>query len=256
MVNEDAMVLTGFRLILLICLFVSSSLYVTARQVNVREAQPVALTATAAVSEEDDHPLVTEPGVDPRPFVIASEPAAPSPPRPAGLAAAGAPAKRVGQEAPRKVEPVTVDAVRQPPADVPLDRNAGAAKDAPGLSERVDGNNVVAVAVDKENGRARNDVGGQVLGAGKKAGKAYNTRHRLRTAKARVKRHHRALAKANQRKRIVRKAKARKLVVQKRVKSRRRLVHAAPAFARVPKRKFEPLASTEGVGSTWFWSVR
>jgi hypothetical protein len=206
------MALTGFRLIILICLFVSTALYLTARQATIRR----------------DSPLV----------------------------AAAATVQHVGQEAPRQVEPVPVDAMRQPGADMPLDGHADRSQQVAGLVERVDGNDVVAVPVSEQDGRARDDLGGKVLGTGNKPRKAHNARHRPRAAKAHVKRHHGALAKAHKRKRIVRKAKGGKLIVQKRIKSRRRLVHAAPAFTRVAKRKLKPLASAKRVAGARLRRVR
>lgn len=206
------MTLTGFRLTVLICLFVSASLFITARKAPVRQDDP--LFATAATVEGP------------------------------------------GQEAARQVQPVAVDAVRQTSADMPLQRNVEAAQNAAGLVKSLDRNDVVPVAVGKQDGRARNNVGGKVLGTGNHSRKAHNARHRTRAAKAHVKRHHGSLAKAHKRKRIVRKAKRGKFVVQKRIQSRRRVVYAAPTLSRVAKRQLEPLTAAERVSAARLRRVR
>lgn len=198
------MTLTGFRLIVLICAFSCTALYVTAYQTASRDAALLAVASEASL-----------------------------------LTAAAPPAAAVedaAQERPREIEAVIVDAVRQTSADMPLQGNVEAAQDTAGLAQRLDGNDVVAVAVNQENGGARSDVGGQVLGAGHQAGKAHNASNRPGAAKPHVKRHHRALTKADKRKRLVLKAKARKLLVQKRIKRRRRVAHAAPPLTGIAKR--------------------
>ena len=256
------MVLTGFRLILLICLFVSSAFYVTARQVSQRQAQPIVAATTASFAAEDavvisDLAADPEPQASPATPIRPAEPEAVAPTAPAGEGSVlTAAVESVHQEPSRKVEAAAVDAVRRAGADMPLDRNADTGQSAAGLRKGLDGNDVVAVTVDKENGGPRNDIGGQVLRSGKHSRKADNASHRPRAAKAHVKRHHRALAKADKRKRFVRKAKIGKLAVQKSVKRRRRVANPAPALPRVPKRKLEPLATSEwvpcaGLGSMW-----
>jgi hypothetical protein len=251
------MVLTGFRLILLICLFVSSALYVTARQTSQRQAQPIVAAATASLATEDE---ALGPDIGP---IDATPPRAPEPKaeaaatvRAGDASALTAAVESVHQEPPRKVEAVAIDPVRQAGADMPLDGNVDGAESAAGLRKGFDGNDVVAVPVDKQDGGARNNIGGQILRSGEHPRKADDPRHRTRTAKADVKRHHRALAKADKRKRVVRKAKIRKLVVQKSVKRRRRMANPAPALRRVTKRKLKPLAAAKrvtgaGLGCMW-----
>lgn len=207
------MALTGFRLTVLICLFVSTALCVTARQTASRP--PVApLFATAATVEN------------------------------------------LGEESPGKVQPVTIDPVGQAGAHMPLDGHVDAAQGVARLVKRLDRNDVVAVAVGKQDGRARHDVGRKMLRTGDKPRKAHNARHRTRAARAYVKRHHGALTKAHKRKRIVRKAVSRKLIVQKRVKSRRRVVYAAPTLSRIAKRQIEPLTPGERVAGAGLRRVR
>jgi hypothetical protein len=205
------MVLTGFRLILLICLFVFSALALTARQTAYRETPRLVAAATI----ESPH-----------------------------------------EEPPRQVEPVAVDAVGEAGTDMPLQGNVQTAESIPSLPERLDRNDVVAVAVDQKDGRTGDNVPSQVLGAGKKAGKAHNPRYRARTAKPNVKRHHRALAKANKRKRLVRKAKPSKFAVQKRVKRWRSVAYTAPTLAWIAEGQLEPLPSAKRVSRAGLRRVR
>jgi hypothetical protein len=233
------MALTGFRLIVIICLFVSTALYVTARQqTGLEQARPL-VAATAELEQARPSVAATPELEQTRPLVAAT--AALEGPR---------------QEVPRQLEPVPVDPVREPGADVPLDRDLRGPKDVPRLMQRLDGDDVVAVTVNEEDWGTGDDVTPKVLGSRHKPRKAHNARHRPRAAKAHVKRHHRALAKAHKRKRIVGKAKRGKLVVQKRIKSRRRMVHAAPALSRVAKRKLKPLASAKRVAGAGLRRVR
>ena len=262
------MVLTGFRLILLICLFVSSALYVTSRQVSQRQPQQVVAAATTSLAASDEtaapdlhskspeEERAVEPQTEPtrEPAHASSEPVTPAPSAPPSVAVTAA-VEGVHQEPARKVEPVPVDPVRQAGADMPLDGNAGPAQDTTGLRKGLYGDDVVALAVDKQDGRPRNDVGRKVLRAGKQPRKAHDTRHRTRAAKAGVKRHHRALAKADKRKRFLAKAKIRKLAVQKRVKRRRRLANPAPALTRIAEGEFKPLPTAEWVTGTGIRSV-
>lgn len=184
------MVLTGFRLILLICLFVSTALWVVVHQSALRE--------------------------------------------PSALAAVTAPAlESATEKAPGQIQAIAIDAVRQTSADMPLNGNAGGPQNTAGLAERLDGNDVVAIAVNEQDGGLGRNVSGQMLGAGEEAGKTDNAGDGPRAAKTHVKRHHGALAKPNKRKRTVRKAKRSKLVIQKRIKPRRRVADTAPAFFRV-----------------------
>jgi hypothetical protein len=236
------MALTGFRLVLLISIFVSTAFYVTARQTLLRSERALGVTASTATAVAE-------------PFLTTIEllPAAVEPQRQSVPAAAP---EHADEEAAGKLEPVRVDAVRQPETDMPLDRRTDDAQDAAGLSQGLDGDHVVAVAVNEEDRRARDDLAGQMLRPGKKAGKADNARHRLCTAKTHMQRHHRALAKADKRKRIVSKAKARKLLVEKSIKGRRRVIHTAPALAHVAKRQLKPLppvggVSCAGLGCMW-----
>lgn len=205
------MVLTGFRLILLICLFVFTALTITARQTAYREAPRLVAAATV----ESRH-----------------------------------------EEPPRQVEPIGVDAVRQAGADMPLQGDVQPAENSPSLPERLDRNDVVAIAVNQENGRAGDNVASQIVRPGKKARKANDRRHRARTAKPHVKRHHRALAKANKRKRLVRKAKLGKPLVKKRIKARGRMADTAPALLRVSKRKLKPLPPAKRVSRARLRRVR
>jgi hypothetical protein len=205
------MALTGFRLILLIGLFVFSALILTARQTAYRDAPRLVAAATVESAHE---------------------------------------------ETPRQVEPVAVDAVRQTGADMPLQGDVQSAEDIPSLPERFDRNDVVAIAVDQENGRTGDNVASQIVRPGKQARKAHNRRHRARPAKAHMKRHHRALAKTHKRKRIVRKAKPRKFLVQKRVKARGRLADAAPALVWVAEGKLEPLPPAKRVARAGLGRVR
>jgi hypothetical protein len=205
------MALNGFRLILLICLFVFSALILTARQTAYRDAPRLVAAATVESAHE---------------------------------------------EAPGQIEPVAVDAVGQAGTDMPLQGDVQSAEDIPSLPERLDRNDVVAIAVDQENGRAGDNVASQIVRPGKKARKAHDRRHRARPAKAHVKRHHRALAKAHKRKRIVRKAKPRKLLVQKRVKARGRVANAAPAFVWITEGKLEPLPPVKRVARAGLGRVR
>ena len=262
------MVLTGFRLILLICLFVSSALYVTSRQVSHRQAQPIVAAATTSLAAPDEAaptdidggllegkaPVEPKASSAPGAAQASGEPVAPRPAVPPSVAVTAA-VEGVDQEPARKVEPVPVDPVRQAGADMPLDGNAGPAQDTTGLRKGLYGDDVVALAVDKQDGRPRNDVGRKVLRAGKQPRKAHDTRHRTRAAKAGVKRHHRALAKADKRKRFLAKAKIRKLAVQKRVKRRRRLANPAPALTRIAEGEFKPLPTAEWVTGTGIRSV-
>jgi hypothetical protein len=145
-------------------------------------------------------------------------------------------AKRSAEEISSEIETVAVDAVRQASADMPLDRHPDPAEHSASLGQGLDRNNLIAITMDEEDRRPRSDVAGEMLRAGEEARKADDTGERTAAAQPNVKRHHRALAKAYQRKRIARKVKARKLAIQKRLKSRRRMAYAAPAFARVAKR--------------------
>lgn len=185
------MALTGFRLILLICLFVSTCFYITARQTALRGEGGLLATALTTSSTTLE-----------------------------GSA----------QEAPRQIQPLPVDAMRQTGADMPLNGHAGSPQNTAGLGERLHGNDVVAVAVNEQHGGTGSDVGGQILRSGEQAGKADNAGKGARAAKSNVKRHHGALAKPHKRKRIVRKAKGGKLAVKKRGKPRPGLADAAPAF--------------------------
>jgi hypothetical protein len=205
------MVLTGFRLIVLICLFVVSALTLTARQTAYRETPRLVAAATVESPQE---------------------------------------------EVPRQAEPVAVDTVGKAGTDVPLQRDVKPAEDIPSLPERLDRNDVVAVTVDQKDGGTGNNVAAQVLGTGEKTRKADNRRHRARSAKPHVKRHHRALAKANKRKRIVRKAKGRKFAVQKRVKRWRSVAYTTPTFAWVAEGKLEPLPSAKRISRAGLGRVR
>ncbi len=160
-----------------------------------------------------------------------------------------------GEKAAAEFKPVAVDPVRQSGGDVPLDANASGGKGAPGLVNGPHRNDVVGVAVNEKDGRPRNKVAAKAARLDQHPRKAHNARHRARTAKAHVKRHHRALTKPHKRKRAVVKAKRRKFAVKKRVKKRSRRLHAAPALRRVAKRKFKPLPAAVWVGCADFGGV-
>jgi len=160
-----------------------------------------------------------------------------------------------GQEAPAKVQAVTVNPVRQAGGNVPLNANAGGGQSDTGLVKGLDRNNVVGVAMNEKDGRPRDEIASKPSRLDQHPRKAGNGSHRTRTAEADVKRHHRALAKADKRKRTVVKAQRRKLAVKKSIKKGRRLLHTAPALARVSKRKLKPLPSPVWVGSADFWRV-
>lgn len=233
--------LTGFRLILLLCLFVSTTFYVAARYAPREQAPLPGAIASGAVFEA---------------AAITGTAASETVPLPERSVVRAAALESVLQETAGEIEPGLVDAVGQAGPDMPLDGHLKAPEDVARLVESLDRNDVVAVTVNEQHGAARNDVGGEVLRARKQSRKADNARQRPRTAKAHVKRHHRALTKAHKRHRLVRKAKAGKLLGQKRVKRRRRMTNPAPAFARIPKRQLKPLAAAKRVPCTEFWCVR
>ncbi len=156
------------------------------------------------------------------------------------------------EKAAPEFKPVTIDPVRQARGDVPRDADTGSGKSAPGLVNRPDRNDVVSVAVNEKDRGARNEVAAKTVRVNKHPRKAHNPRHRTRTAKAYVKRHHRALTKTHKRKRAVVKAKRRKLAVKKRVKKRRRMLHTTRALRRVKKRKFKPLPPPVWIGCADF----
>src|SRR5262245_59954896 len=107
--------LTGFRLTLLICLFVGSCVSILASH-TARGARPVLAAAST---------------------IAPSEPAVES----------------VLRETPRQVETVAVDAVREASADMPLDGHPDRADEAASLIEGLDRNDVVSVAVHEEDRR-------------------------------------------------------------------------------------------------------
>lgn len=204
------MALTGYRLILLIGLFIISCFYISSQK---------------TIPTKND-----------------------------GFAAASM-LEGVSKKPATKTEAVAVNPVREARTSVPSDGNVSAAKGDTGLVNGVNGNNVVNLAMNEKDGRARNDVAHKAGGLNEQPRIAENSRHLTGTPKANVKRHHGALAKPNERQSAVIKPKVRKFVVQKGVKSRRRLQRSAPALLRVSKRKFKPLPSSEWISPTRFWSV-
>lgn len=218
------MSLTGFRLILLIALFIGACLFITAQQTGVID-------------------------------VTAQQPAGVGTPVASSASLAPAALKSVDQKAPAKVEPLVVDPVPQARTNVPLDGNLSGGKGNAGVVKGADRNDFVGVAVNEKNGGARSDVAAKPAGLDQHPGKADNGGSRTQTAQANVKPHHRPLAEPDQSKGAVVQAKRRKLAVKEGIKKRRRSLHAAPALSRVARRKLKPLAAPKWVSPTDFWRV-
>lgn len=90
---------------------------------------------------------------------------------------------------------VLTDAVGDARGHMRLDAHARSCQRSLREGHRADGNDVVLVAVDQQNGRTAPDLGLQALRGDEHAGDAS---HRFGPAKSDVKRHHRALAKTDQ----------------------------------------------------------
>ena len=85
------------------------------------------------------------------------------------------------QELARRLQALGIDAVAEPWPDMPLDRNAGGGERHPGVMDRLDGDDIVAGAVDQEHGRLAFDFGGETRRAREVPGKPHDGGRRFRS---------------------------------------------------------------------------
>ncbi len=149
------------------------------------------------------------------------------------------------EKTPRNIQPRRVNSVAEAGPDMPLDGYFGGSQTSARLMNGLNGDNLIPVAVDEQNGRTGNNLSRQALRPGEKPGKTNNGADPLAAARTDVKGHHAALTEAHEGERAVVKSKHRKFGVKKRIKGRSRVRNALPSLARIAKGKRKPLASAK-----------
>lgn len=145
-------------------------------------------------------------------------------------------AEIAAEKLPGNPEPPLVDPVPQPIGNVPFDGNPGLPQDGSRLVKSLDRDNLVVAPVKKKHRRARSHIRAKMLSSSHHTGKANYRRHRTRAAKAYVKRHHRALAKARERQCCIVEALGLEFLVNESIENWPCFVRPAPALVRIPKR--------------------